>query len=542
MSTPPSTNAAVLDAAWAAAWADFLSNRIEYAERRAAPFLLSLPHILERSADGAAGDEDISDQLVTLADLAYIAGAARADPKLLSLAVDAYDEHLRRSPSNHEAMRMRAETLLRCRQYAEAFEGFRQLYEHSLRSVGDAGPDGPANGIPSAEVAPFQLLHDAECIEHAVELGADAGALATAAAWRKLAAELTEEGAAEQQAAQKQQQTQDVDLRSAAASTRYFAVGGLSVSHRALLGRTFGAPLPLPPSVGVEAAHAAEGPALRVSIDWAAACDTYASKRLLVIDDLLSASTLAALQAYTRHGAHFRTLRRGYLGAFPADGTTHPLILRLATELAAAAPAIFARHALAMWWIFKYDSTTNPEGIGIHADPAAVNINLWLTDDAACLDGGGLVIYSHVPPLEQATHKVNREFRDASDEASLRESLAGAGATTTVQYKCNRACIFVSDQYHESLPFRFAPGYAQRRANLTLLFGDRWSPLPPARSAAAAAATSGGAGAAADGWDAFEVPRPQPGSSVAAGVAAAVASNPSPDGAGTSTGGWDVFD
>ena len=28
-----------------------------------------------------------------------------------------------------------------------------------------AGPDGPANGIPSAEVAPFQLLHDAECIE-----------------------------------------------------------------------------------------------------------------------------------------------------------------------------------------------------------------------------------------------------------------------------------------------------------------------------------------------------------------------------------------
>ena len=28
-------NAAVLDAAWAAAWADFLANRIEHAERRA---------------------------------------------------------------------------------------------------------------------------------------------------------------------------------------------------------------------------------------------------------------------------------------------------------------------------------------------------------------------------------------------------------------------------------------------------------------------------------------------------------------------------
>ena len=28
----------------------------------------------------------------------------------------------------------------------------------------------------------------------------------------------------------------------------------------------------------------------------------------------------------------------------------------------------------------------------------------------------------------------------------------------TVPYRCNRAVIFVSDQYHESLPFRFAPG------------------------------------------------------------------------------------
>ena len=83
----------------------------------------------------------------------------------------------------------------------------------------------------------------------------------------------------------------------------------------------------------------------------------------------------------------------------------------------------------------------------------------------------------------------------------------------TVPYRCNRAVIFVSDQYHESLPFRFAPGkapgaqvavwlghgprtlrrcstlywsadgllhaihpgYDQRRVNLTLLFGDRWS-------------------------------------------------------------------
>ena len=39
----------------------------------------------------------------------------------------------------------------------------------------------------------------------------------------------------------------------------------------------------------------------------------------------------------------------------------------------------------------------------------------------------------------------------------------------TIPYQCNRAVIFVSDQYHESLPFRFAQGYDNRRVNLTLV-------------------------------------------------------------------------
>jgi hypothetical protein len=76
-----------------------------------------------------------------------------------------------------------------------------------------------------------------------------------------------------------------------------------------------------------------------------------------------------------RLGSVLDTLRRGYLGAFPADGTTHPIVRSLAEELLEAAPSIFGAHTLALWWIFKYDET-NPDGIGIHADPAAVNINL----------------------------------------------------------------------------------------------------------------------------------------------------------------------
>ena len=531
-----------LDAAWAAAWSDFLSNRIAHAERRAAPFLLQLPATLslaERSCN--ADDDQLAEKLVTLADLAHIAGAARNDASMLSAAVDAYDAHLQRRPSNREApLRMRAETLLRCKRYADAFAGFRQLYEHSLAA--DAATDGEQKN-DARSVAPFQLIHDAQCIEHAVELGADPSALATAARWRELAEQLS---ATPPSSSSRGEDGDDAWTRRRAAHT-------LTAPQRALLG-AHGAPLPLPPAAGgsdgssggsnagAAAGHSHNGDAavaasssslpsqatraLRADIDWIAAANAYATQRAVVIDDLLSAATLSELQAYTRHGAHFRTVRSGYLGAFPSDGTTHPLILALAEELVAAAPTIFGKHALAMWWIFKYDET-NPQGIGIHADPAAVNINLWLTDDAAWQEGGGLAIYSHVPALEVPTHAVNRTFESAAHEEELRDQLSANGPVTTIPYKCNRAAVFVSDQYHESLPFRFAPGYAQRRANLTLLFGDRWSPLPAAAAAAAPAASAGiFGGEQAD--SAASKPR----------ATMAVSGTAAPSG----DDGWDVFD
>mmetsp|Transcript_64200 Transcript_64200/g.106737 ORF Transcript_64200/g.106737 Transcript_64200/m.106737 type:complete len:123 (-) Transcript_64200:45-413(-) len=46
--------------------------------------------------------------------------------------------------------------------------------------------------------------------------------------------------------------------------------------------------------------------------------------------------------------------------------------------------------------------------------------------------------------------------------------------------------------YHESEPFHFVAGYAERRLNLTLLFGDRW------------AVQGGGNRASARGYDSKE--------------------------------------
>lgn len=502
-----------LDAAWSAAWSDFLANRVALAERRTAPFLHTMPERLaaaaaensvsaEQSAQSVASN--MAEELVTLADMAHIAGAVRGDDAVLRLALTAYQEHLRREPSNLAAMRMLAETWLRLRQYSAAFAAFDRLYEASLAAAVSV------EGRETAEVAPFQLIHDAECLEDAVALGADPAALTSAAGWRSVATWL---------------QAQDAD------ATRRVALRDLSEAQRILLA-SHGQPLPLLPIAPL--APASTRRALRADIDWREAMRTYAVRRVVVIDNILEPDALAELQAYVRHGAHFRTLRRGYLGAFPSDGTTHPLIQLLAEELSAAAPSIFGAHALALWWIFKYDET-NPAGIGIHADPAAVNLNIWLTDDGSCLEGGGLVVYSHVPPLERETLSVNHVFESEAAEQALRDKLTAEGSVLTIPYRCNRAAAFVSDQFHESLPFTFRKGYHHRRANLTLLFGDRWS-ADDHRSAVESTAA---------------VPREQLASQRGeSGILPTVKLEPPPppgapalpSAGGQEGGGWDVFD
>ncbi len=433
-----------LDAAYDAAWRAMQHNQPRAAYAAARPFL----HRLAAALSAPADDDDYAELIVTLADLAYISGAATADASLLGDAVRAYDLHLARQPTSLPALRMRAEALLRLRRYAEAWRAFDALH---LAACALPAPD-------DAEVAPFQLRLDAECLDDAVRLGANPAEASTAEGWRELADELEASSRGDARA-----RTQ---------------LGALSRTQRALLlrsGRPFQAPLAIPTAV----AEVARVPgALRTDIDWRGLQLEYKAKRVVVIDNLLCAAALAELQAWAWHGANFRTLRRGFVGAFPADGATHPLLLTLAEELEAAAPAIFSPHALGLWWLFKYDQT-NPDGIGIHADPAAVNLNLWLTPDSAHVEGGGLEVYSRVPPLEQPVQVANTEFASREAEDELRTRLRGAGEATVVDYRCNRAVLFVSDLFHESLPFRFLPGYHNRRVNLTMLFGDRWNPVSP---------------------------------------------------------------
>ena len=99
-----------------------------------------------------------------------------------------------------------------------------------------------------------------------------------------------------------------------------------------------------------------------------------------------------------------------------------------------------------------------------------MNVNFWITPDAANLDlkSGGLVIWDKAAPLDWHFAKYN------ADESAAYDFLARSGAqTVTVPYRANRAVIFDSNLFHKTDTIRFAPGYENRRMNITMLYGRR---------------------------------------------------------------------
>ena len=152
------------------------------------------------------------------------------------------------------------------------------------------------------------------------------------------------------------------------------------------------------------------------------------------------------------------------------DGFASPLLAQIVDELPQALPDIFGDHKLNQAWAFKYDSELT--GINLHADFAAVNVNFWITPDAALEDdtAGGLVVWDKEAPLDWDFEKYN------ADEPAMRQFLAENDAKSVrIPYRENRALVFNSDLFHETDQIAFRPGYENRRINVTLLYGDRRS-------------------------------------------------------------------
>lgn len=211
------------------------------------------------------------------------------------------------------------------------------------------------------------------------------------------------------------------------------------------------------------------GPAINPANAALAARWPGAQPQLLVIDDLLTPEALAALRHYCLASNMWRNVHPdGYLGAFPENGFAAPLVAQIAEEMRDTFPAIFAGHPLRYHWAFKYDSSLS--GIEVHADEAAVNVNFWITPDVANTDpeSGGMVVWDKAAPLHWDFAKFN------ADPAAAYDFLEKSGARAiTVPHRANRAVIFDSNLFHRTDTIAFAPGYENRRVNVTLLFGRR---------------------------------------------------------------------
>jgi hypothetical protein len=473
---------AAIHVAYEGLWSDFLRNRWPHAEERSEAFLRiidSLPEALRRT------DAELC---VVEADFSYILGTIRGNHRLiLERALECYDKSLAlpMGSRNLNAQRMRAETLMRLHRYADGFTAFGNLANH--RSA-------PWEQL---EAAPFRLLHDAALCERLDRLGRldSTRAAEAAASLRHVAEALKERG-------------------SQKGTKRWPCVAQLDPKHaaslrRGLLDELLFTSSPYPPQrLGAWTEEAGADP-LNPSVNWAEAEASYASDRITVVDEFFTVDALEELWRYARETACFRTVRRGFLGAFPADGNTHPILLSTARALERRMPLTFAGHPLGLWWLFKYTDEA-PQGIGIHADAAAVNVNIWLTPDIVRKEGGGLDIFMQLPPHEANVTDFNHEFPSEAAEAEFRRKLRSAGDVKHIDYKQNRAVIFVSDLFHESEPFTFIDCVEQPRINLTFLFGDRTvgrssDTAPIAEDAMGASGKRKHVdGTTDDGWDLFE--------------------------------------
>jgi tetratricopeptide (TPR) repeat protein len=192
---------------------------------------------------------------------------------------------------------------------------------------------------------------------------------------------------------------------------------------------------------------------------------------IVVIDDFLSAEALTSLRSFCLESTIWSTHRYAYgrLGSFFRDGFNCPLLIQIAEELPRALKHVIdKRFPLKQIWGFKYPNAM--PGNNTHADFAAINVNFWLTADEANLDptSGGMTLYDAQAPMEWDFEIYNKR----SD--LIRKFLSERQANRIeIPYRANRAVIFNSNLFHETQPVRFLPGYANRRVNVTFLYGDR---------------------------------------------------------------------
>ena len=231
------------------------------------------------------------------------------------------------------------------------------------------------------------------------------------------------------------------------------------------------------------------GAAVRAAED-AKQRDAYHNGRAVVVDGVLTAEALADVREVLRTATVWNDIRPGFLGTYFDDrsGMAHPVLVRIAQELASKFPGIICGRPVHSIWAYKYDAryqakagirgNVSRSGIHLHADAAAVNANIWVTEDEASLDksSGGMVIFEGVPVGEGVPFsRFNSDPQFARDWLQS-EPQASRVRRVVVPHRANRMVVFDSQLFHETDHMWFREGYKNRRINLTFLFGNYGQP------------------------------------------------------------------
>ena len=201
--------------------------------------------------------------------------------------------------------------------------------------------------------------------------------------------------------------------------------------------------------------------------DYHAIEDQYAAGNLVVIDNFLSPSALVELRHFSEEATVWKMYDPGgYVGALLIKGFAPAVLLAIADELRRRMPRVIRDYPLLQAWGFKYDQRMR--GIAMHADFAKVNVNFWVTPDAACTDQstGGMVIYNYPVPKSWTFADYNTNPEKLKAYLKVHDA-----KPQRVPYRENRCVMFDSSLIHVTDELHFKPGYENRRINITLLFG-----------------------------------------------------------------------
>ena len=217
------------------------------------------------------------------------------------------------------------------------------------------------------------------------------------------------------------------------------------------------------------------GRAINQGLDFPAIEDEYLSSAVSVtaFDDFLTPEALRSLREFCLESTIFFNFTGDrYVSSSNKLGFNCDLLYQMAEELKVSLPRVLGGHALRNMWVYRYNN--HSEGVAEHTDDGAVTFNFWITPDDANLsaDAGGLMVYVKEQPMDLDWERYNNQKYSPEIQREVAEFLSDA-KTVTIPYGDNRAVLFHSNLYHKSHPVKFKDGFANRRMNVTMLFGQR---------------------------------------------------------------------